>query len=141
MRFYIYKNCLKLSCFVSIYIIYREVFGAFESEYTIFCPMEHCFELYGLDFMVEVPENVGEDMTVSILEINPGPDFKQTGDKLKLVIEELIEETCKVTIDNYQKEPPLPIPTDENGKESGHFIEVYDKEWSVAKLRGGMSMK
>lgn len=118
---------------------YSEVFGAFENEYTIFCPMEHCFELYGLDFMVEVPVNQGEDMTVSILEINPGPDFKQTGDRLKLVIEELIEETCKITIDNYQKEPVASDVLLDPSR--GQFIKVYDKEWSVSKLRGGMSMK
>jgi len=96
--------------------------------------------------MVELPEGKEQDMAVSILEINPGPDFKQTGDRLKLVIEELIEETCKITIDNYTKDSIISSnfkggrQTDQTGQ-TGQFIQVYVKEWSVTKLRGGMSMK
>eukprot|EP01034_Spumella_vulgaris_P045608 gene45608-56821_t len=39
--------------------------------------MANCYELYGLDFMVD------NNMAVSLLEVNPGPDFKQTGDRLR----------------------------------------------------------
>jgi tubulin--tyrosine ligase len=56
-----------------VYSITNELFKAFENEYTVFAPMNNCFEIYGLDFMVD------EDLNTSLLEINPGPDFQQTG--------------------------------------------------------------
>jgi len=44
------------------------------SNYT---PLENCAELYGVDFMVD------ETFKVSLLEFNAGPDFGQTGQRLK----------------------------------------------------------
>ncbi len=57
-----------------IHAITKDLFSAFENEYSIFCPMSNCYELYGLDFMVD------NNLEVSLLEVNPGPDFKQTGE-------------------------------------------------------------
>lgn len=62
-----------------VYSIINELFKAFENEYTVFAPMNNCFEIYGLDFMVD------EDLNTSLLEINPGPDFQQTGMLLNAV--------------------------------------------------------
>ena len=53
----------------------------------MFAPLSHCFELYGVDFLVD------DTFQVHLLEANPGPDFKQTGGRLKAVIENLIEVT------------------------------------------------
>eukprot|EP01035_Chromulina_nebulosa_P032703 gene32703-43710_t len=35
-----------------VYAVTAELFNAFESEYSIFCPMTNCFEVFGLDFLV-----------------------------------------------------------------------------------------
>lgn len=100
--------------------IVAELFAAFEAEYTVFAPMKGCFEVYGLDFMVT------EDGAVSLLEVNPGPDFKQTGGRLKRVIEELWEQTFRICVD------------DDVGM-AQDFSLVYDKVASVSGL-GGMKM-
>ena len=42
------------------------LFSAYENEYTIFAPLSNCFELYGLDIMVD------ESLGVHFLEANPG---------------------------------------------------------------------
>ena len=44
--------------------IFSDLFNAFENEYTIFSPMSNCFEVFGLDFMVD------EDFNVSLLEVH-----------------------------------------------------------------------
>lgn len=69
-----------------------ELFRALHGERTVFSPQPNCFELFGLDFLV------GEDLQVYLLEANPGPDFKQTGDRLKAVIQGLIEATVDVAL-------------------------------------------
>jgi hypothetical protein len=61
------------------------LFKALHGERTVFSPLPNCFELFGLDFLVD------EDYQVYVLEVNPGPDFKQTGDRLSTVIEGLID--------------------------------------------------
>ena len=38
--------------------ITAELFTAYESEYTIFSPMTNCFEIFGLDFMIDTEFNV-----------------------------------------------------------------------------------
>lgn len=97
-----------------------EVFSAYENEYTVFCPMPNCFELYGLDFMVD------DVFGVSLLEVNPGPDFQQTGARLQGVIESLFRSTFDIVINN------APGADD--------FSLVYDKEWSLAAHSSGMVM-
>lgn len=107
--------------------LYSDIFSAYENEYTIFCPMDQCFELYGLDFMMDLDNN----FQVSILEVNPGPDFKQTGSRLKTVIEDLIEETCEIVLDQDESK---------SKKNTKNFTKVYEKEWSVSNMSTGMKM-
>lgn len=47
--------------------IVSELFSAYESEYSVFSPMDDCFEHFGLDFLVD------SDWQVYLLEVNPGP--------------------------------------------------------------------
>ena len=101
--------------------IVRDLFSAFENEYTIFAPMSNCFEVYGLDFVSDSGYNI------YLLEANPGPDFKQTGDKLRETIVDLWEGICKVVLD-----PPLDKFVDNNSS----FSMVYEKEWSTSNLNG-----
>ena len=102
-----------------VHLITRDLFRAFENEYTVFAPMPQCFELYGLDFLVD------DEFRVSLLEANPGPDFKQTGTRLRRVIVELWEQTCSIVLDG-----PHPRCPD--------FTTVYDCEWSSSRIQGGM---
>ena len=69
-----------------------ELFRAYESEFGVFSPIEGCFEHYGLDFVVD------QNWTVYLLEVNPGPDFKQTRDRLGCVIEHLMVDTAKAAL-------------------------------------------
>ncbi len=101
--------------------IVRDLFSAFENEYTIFAPMSNCFEVYGLDFISD------SDYNIYLLEANPGPDFKQTGDRLREIIVDLWEGICKVVLD-----PPLDKSVDDNSS----FSMVYEKEWSTSNLSG-----
>jgi hypothetical protein len=72
--------------------ITAELFGAYKTEFGVFAPIEDCFEQYGLDFVVD------QNWRVFLLEINPGPDFKQTGERLSPVIENLMGDTADVAL-------------------------------------------
>jgi hypothetical protein len=130
-----------------VHSITGELFAAYENEYSVFCPMAHCFELYGLDFLVDVEGNV------SLLEVNPGPDFVQTGERLRSVIVQLWEQTFRIVVDtNILGSNSSADSTDGRNDEfeeewaSGRservpdFVQVYSKEWSVSKLQGGGGM-
>ena len=113
--------------------------------------MEHCFELFGLDFIVEMenghmasnaPCGGNGGMTkprVYILEVNPGPDFKQTGDRLKEVIEGLLENTCSMVLGEKQSASHSNVAETVDNT-NGQFIPVYDKEWSVSRMQLGVKM-
>ena len=59
--------------------------------------MDGCFEYYGIDFLVD------ENFDVSLLEVNPSPDFKQTGERLEWLIGGLIEESIDMGIGSFDK--------------------------------------
>ena len=99
--------------------------------------------MYGLDFLVD------ESFDVHLLEVNPGPDFKQTGERLKNVIYQLWEQTSCLVFDCQEagavvndqgvgdgtalKTPvDRALPTD--------MTLVYSKEWSASKIQGGMKI-
>ena len=69
-----------------------ELFSAYKGEFGVFAPIDGCFEHYGLDFVVD------ENYNVYLLEVNPGPDFKQTGSALCSVISGLMGDTIDVAI-------------------------------------------
>lgn len=132
-----------------IHNITKCLFEAYENEYSIFCPMSNCFEHYGLDFMID------NEFNVSLLEVNPGPDFKQTGDRLSGVIVSLWEETLRLVVDSglisgsiRQSDDRLShTEIDDHLHENilstmnNNFSMVYSKEWSVSQLKGGMSFQ
>jgi hypothetical protein len=92
----------------SIHAITKDLFSAYENEYSIFCPMSNCYEIYGLDFMVN------SNLEVSLLEVNPGPDFKQTGDRLRAIIVQLYEQMASIVVDTNL----LQLNTNNNGSKS-----------------------
>jgi hypothetical protein len=126
---YDYKKALEIveNIRIDIRMIVKELFSAFENEYTIFSPMSNCFELFGLDFLID------EDFNVTLLEVNPGPDFKQTGTRLRKVIVELWEQTVSLIIDQNH--------TKENSNQSKDFTLVYDNELSVSSIKGGLKFQ
>jgi hypothetical protein len=69
-----------------------ELFNAYKGEFGVFAPIKGCFEQYGLDFLVD------DQWNVFLLEVNPGPDFKQTGNKLESLIENLMGCTVDVAL-------------------------------------------
>ncbi|RLV82842.1 putative tubulin--tyrosine ligase PBY1 [Meyerozyma sp. JA9] len=57
-----------------------------------FQPLDNAIEIYGLDFLV------ANDNQVSLLEVNAYPDFKQTGQDLKTIIDTLFEQTLTTLV-------------------------------------------
>jgi len=72
--------------------ITAELFRAYSSEFGVFSPLEDCFEHFGFDFLID------EHWQVYLLEVNPGPDFKQTGSQLQIVIETLMRSTIDIAL-------------------------------------------
>eukprot|EP00978_Attheya_sp_CCMP212_P043873 scaffold293832_cov58-Attheya_sp.AAC.2 len=104
-------------------IITGEVFHAYKNEFGVFAPIEGCFEQFGLDFVVDA------DWNVYLLEINPGPDFKQSGDRLSPIIQSFMGACIDVAL---------------LGKESGDQQEdgdlltlVYEHQMRGSKSRYG----
>lgn len=94
--------------------IVGELFQAYQSEFGVFAPIENCFEHYGIDFMID------SSWRVYLLEVNPGPDFKQTGSKLESVIENLMASTIDVAL--------LPEVTGKPCDDHGNLVLVYDQK-------------
>jgi tubulin--tyrosine ligase len=83
----------KSNVFAQICAITHEVFAAAARGMMVhFQPLPGAFEIYGLDFLVD-----GEG-TTWLLEVNAFPDFKQTGDDLKEVVQGLFEGVVEVAI-------------------------------------------
>jgi tubulin---tyrosine ligase len=113
--------------------ITKEIFEAYENEYTIFSPMGNCFEVFGLDFMVN------DEFETSLLEINPGPDFKQTGDSLRKLIVNLWDGICRIILDEDTLEQEK--GSEDSTISSMRFAKVYDKELSVSKVKQEMKFE
>jgi tubulin--tyrosine ligase len=76
-----------------IYLITRDLFAAYVGQYSVFTPLHGCFEHYGLDFLVD------EKFNVYLLEVNPGPDFRQTGKGLSnFIIGGLMSDTIDIAL-------------------------------------------
>ena len=110
--------------------IVAEAFDAYKGEFSVFQPLPNCFEIYGVDFMVD------EDFNVWLLEFNPGPDFKQTGDRLHFVIRDLMADSLCVVTNEFFAESKDSLTKD---ADIGAFVKVYDQQWGA--LSKGSSMK
>ncbi|SGZ50278.1 CIC11C00000005308 [Sungouiella intermedia] len=74
----------KAAIFDQVKAITGELFKAASSVDRInFQPMDNAIEIFGIDFLVDA------DYEVKLLEVNSYPDFKQTGDDLKTIIDGL----------------------------------------------------
>lgn len=97
-----------------IHLIARDVFlGALKVNAVNFQPLPNAFETYGVDFLVD------SDANVKLLEINAYPDFKQTGEELKGLIDELFDHTAHHLIAPFFNE-------DRSAKSSNNFVKVLE---------------
>lgn len=94
--------------------------------------MTNCFEVFGLDFMVT------DTFETSLLEINPGPDFKQTGDSLRKLIVNLWDGIGRIILDEDTLERDTAATGPDSTISSMRFNKVYDKELSVSKVKQEM---
>ncbi|KAF4324270.1 hypothetical protein BBO99_00000916 [Phytophthora kernoviae] len=123
----------KAKILADIGLITAETFDAYKGEFSVFQPLPNCFEIYGVDFMVD------EDFNVWLLEFNPGPDFKQTGDRLHFVIRDLMEDTLNVVTNEFFPSDKA-SPASNNNASLGAFAKVYDQQWGAIS-KGRASMK
>lgn len=83
----------KDAVFANICDVVGELFKAAVSvDRMNFQPLPNAFELYGLDFLVR------SDGSVTLLEVNAYPDFKQTGSELQDVVRGLFSATTDEVI-------------------------------------------
>ncbi|EQC38474.1 hypothetical protein SDRG_04182 [Saprolegnia diclina VS20] len=97
-----------------------EVFDAYRGEFSVFQPLPNCFEVYGVDFLID------EDYQVWLLEVNPGPDFKQTGNRLQPLIQTLVEGMVDIVTDQFFTAAP------DTNKSYPAFEKVYDDKWGAS---------
>ncbi|OQR83158.1 hypothetical protein ACHHYP_15023 [Achlya hypogyna] len=97
-----------------------EVFDAYRGEFSVFQPLPNCFEVYGVDFLID------EDFQVWLLEVNPGPDFKQTGQRLQPLIQTLVEGMVDIVTDQFFTAVP------DAAKKYPAFEKVYDDKWGAS---------
>lgn len=103
-----------------IHEIVAELFkAALNVDRLNFRPLKNSFETFGFDFLVDA------DYQVSLLEVNAFPDFKQTGDSLKDVIDELFDNIVSVCVRPMFGLPPVNHP-------KGNFVEllsIQSNDW------------
>jgi tubulin--tyrosine ligase len=86
--------------FTQLCAITGETFEAAARGMSIhFQPLPNAFEIFGLDFMVSV-EPEGE-LRCWLLEVNAFPDFRQTGDELKGMVEGLFEGVVDIGVGKF----------------------------------------
>jgi len=110
----------------------KGVFEALHSEPTYFMPLHNAFELYGFDFLID------ESQSVYFLEANAQPDFSMTLNRLKYVIDDVIEQTFQLAVDRYFREAMgssvngmkhiFIDSTDRDGDRARKMIEVYTRQ-------------
>jgi tubulin--tyrosine ligase len=83
----------KSNVFAQICAITHEIFAAAAKGMMVhFQPIPGAFEIFGLDFLVDA------EGTTWLLEVNAFPDFKQTGNDLKELVQGLFEGIVEVAI-------------------------------------------
>ncbi|KAJ2720325.1 tubulin--tyrosine ligase [Coemansia sp. Benny D115] len=81
--------------FKQICDILSDTFAAVSSQSTSFQAWANCIEQFGFDFLVD------EDYTVFMLEANAYPDFKQTGEGLRGVVDEFMQASVAVAAEQF----------------------------------------
>lgn len=83
----------KTDIFDKICEIVKELFkAAISVDRLNFQPLDNAFEIFGLDFIID------DQFNVQLLEVNSYPDFKQTGEELKTLINELFDSVVRACV-------------------------------------------
>ncbi|KAA0167294.1 hypothetical protein FNF28_02826 [Cafeteria roenbergensis] len=69
------------------------LFASLQGSVGGFMPLPNAYELYGLDFVVR-----STDLRPMLLEVNAGPDLKQTGGRLQGLISNLLDDTMETSL-------------------------------------------
>lgn len=99
-----------------VYEITGELMQAVSSELT-FTQKPNCFELFGLDFMID------PDWNVWLLEANAEPDLSKAGDRLQYVIDGMVKETLDLVVQNQGGG----VKEGEEAK-TDNFVKVYERK-------------
>lgn len=95
-------------------MVIAESFRALKTQPAVFQPHPNCFELFGLDFLVD------RELNVHLLEFNSGPDLDQAREnRLSPMIERLIHGWFCLGVDEVQRDE--------------RFTLCYDEEWTHAQ--------
>jgi tubulin--tyrosine ligase len=91
-----------------------EAFAAVSAELA-FMPLPNAFELFGMDLLVDA------DWHVWLLEANAEPDFVQTGQALRSVVEGVVEGALVLSLDQA-------FPVGAGGAACSRYLKVFERE-------------
>lgn len=91
-----------------------DLVGAVDAELT-FAPRDNCFELFGLDFLVD------PNLDVWLLEANAEPDLSKAGDRLQPVIDNVLEDTLALVLGERDDE-------DDDKNATRSYVKVYERK-------------
>ncbi|CAH7686996.1 tubulin-tyrosine ligase family-domain-containing protein [Phakopsora pachyrhizi] len=106
--------------------ILRSTFLAATSQPINFQLNSNCFEVFGVDFLID------SDLKVWLLEFNSGPDFNQSGDKLRSSIDDLFVGVAKIVIEPFLCKT---TGTNNNDEGDGDDGRVGLDDWGVSEER------
>ena len=91
-----------------------------------------------------------KDLHVWLLEVNPGPDLKQTGRRLQGVVNRMLEDTVTVALENnsFFATPPkstsirhqTPLEMAQAAAANTGFEAIYADDWGTGGSSGGSKM-
>jgi len=93
-----------------------EAFAAVSSELA-FMPLPNAFELFGFDLLIDA------EWHVWLLEANAEPDFVQTGETLRSVVEGVVEGALSLSLDHA-----FPAGRRAGGKTDSRYLQVFERE-------------
>jgi len=100
--------------FQNLSMVIAEAFRALKTTPAVFQPHPNCFELFGLDFLVD------RDLNTHLLEFNSGPDLDQAKEnRLSGLIKRLIHGWFCLGVDEVKEDP--------------RFMVCFDEEWAFAR--------
>ncbi|KAJ1801208.1 tubulin--tyrosine ligase [Coemansia sp. RSA 2399] len=112
------------SIFDQICRILSETFAAVSNESTSFQAWPNCIEQFGFDFLID------EKYCAYMLEANAYPDFKQTGERLKSVVEGFMAASVAVAAEAFllDKETMSDDARQTIDKDKSDLVQVFTRK-------------
>lgn len=76
------------------------LFASYRGDVGAFMPLPNAFELFGVDMLVQ-----SDTLRPILLEVNAGPDLKQTGSRLRPLIAQMLDDMLAVSVDRLVDGP------------------------------------